>query len=256
MIFVILSLVVGRFLWRICFFGAGIGVETDLRGRMFDHCKDLSQQYYQTNKVGNMMSLFTNDLETVQDCFGMGVMTFSDALFLGSLAIIKMANMNGLLTLFSLIPMVFMLIAVLIVGKFMSKKWERRQEAFSSLSDFSQESFSGLAVVKAFVKEAIELMRFKKLNRENEDANVAYTKASTLLRISVTLFVESVICIILGYGGYLVYMGEFNAGELVEFIGYFNAIIWPVMAVSELIDMSSRGKASLNRLGDLKKKLG
>ena len=251
LIFVILSLVVGRFLWRICFFGAGIGVETDLRGRMFDHCKDLSQQYYRTNKVGNMMSLFTNDLETVQDCFGMGVMTFSDALFLGSLAIIKMANMNGLLTLFSLIPMVFMLIAVLIVGKFMSKKWERRQEAFSSLSDFSQESFSGLAVVKAFVKEAIELARFKKLNRENEDANVAYTKASTLLRISVTLFVESVICIILGYGGYLVYIKTFNAGQLVEFIGYFTAIIWPVMAISELIEMRSRGKASLKRISEL-----
>jgi len=248
LIFVILSLVVGRFLWRICFFGAGIAVETDLRGRMFDHCKDLSQEYYQINKVGNMMSLFTNDLETVQDCFGMGVMTFSDALFLGSLAIIEMARMNLLLTLLSLIPMVFMLTAVLIVGKYMSKKWEIRQEAFSSLSDFSQESFSGLAVVKAFVKEAVELANFKKLNRDNETANVNYTKASTLLRISVTLFVESVICIILGYGGYLVYLKTFNAGQLVEFIGYFTAIIWPVMAISELIEMRSRGKASLKRI--------
>jgi len=251
LIVVILSLVFGRFLWRICFFGAGIGVETDLRGRMFDHCKELSQQYYQVNKVGNMMSLFTNDLETVQDCFGMGVMTFTDALFLGSLAIFKMARMNPYLTLYSLIPMVFMLISVLIVGKFMSKKWEKRQAAFSSLSDFSQESFSGLAVVKAFVKEGIELMRFRKLNRENEDANVDYTKASTLLRISVTLFVESVICIILGYGGYLVYIGTFNAGQLVEFIGYFTAIIWPVMAISELIEMRSRGKASLKRIAEL-----
>ncbi len=251
LIFVIISLVFGRFLWRICFFGAGIGVETDLRGRMFDHCKDLSQEFYQTNKVGNMMSLFTNDIETVQDCFGMGVMTFCDALFLGTLAIIKMARMNGLLTLLSLIPMAFMLSAVLIVGKYMSKKWEIRQEAFSSLSDFSQESFSGLAVVKAFVKEGIELWRFKKLNRENEVANVNYTKASTLLRISVTLFVESVICIILGYGGYLVYKDVFDAGQLVEYIGYFNAIIWPVMAISELIEMRSRGKASLKRISEL-----
>ncbi len=251
LIVVILSLVFGRFLWRICFFGAGIGVETDLRGKMFDRCKDLSQAYYQVNKVGNMMSLFTNDLETVQDCFGMGVMTFTDALFLGSLAIIKMARMNFYLTLYSLVPMVFMLISVLVVGKFMSKKWEKRQAAFSSLSDFSQESFSGLAVVKAFVKEGIELIRFHKLNCENEDANVNYTKASTLLRISVTLFVESVICIILGYGGYLVYIGTFNAGQLVEFIGYFTAIIWPVMAISELIEMRSRGKASLKRIAEL-----
>ena len=72
-----------------------------------------------------------------------------------------------------------------------------------------------------------------------------------LLRIVVTLFVETVICVILGYGGYLVYTGDFNAGQLVEFIGYFTAIVWPIMAVSELIDMSSRGKASLKRIGEL-----
>ena len=86
---------------------------------------------------------------------------------------------------------------------------------------------------------------------ENEDANLAHTKASVLMRVLVTMFVESVICVILGYGGYLVYKDVFNAGQLLEFIGYFNAIIWPIMAVSELIDMTSRGKASLNRLGEL-----
>ena len=80
LIFIILFMVIGRFLWRICFFGSGIKVETDIRRRMFDHCKDLSQQYYQVNKVGNLMSLFTNDLETVQDCFGSGVLMFFDAL--------------------------------------------------------------------------------------------------------------------------------------------------------------------------------
>ena len=94
-------------------------------------------------------------------------------------------------------------------------------------------------------------MAFKSLNRENEDANVDYTRFSTLMRIFVTLFVESVICVILGYGGYLVYDGVFNAGQLVEFIGYFTAIVWPIMAVSDLIDMSSRGKASLNRVAEL-----
>ncbi len=251
MLFIILSIVLGRFLWRICFFGSGIRVETDLRSRMFDHSKNLSQQYYQVNKVGNLMALFTNDIETVQDCFGSGILMFADALFLGGLSLIKMAIMDPLLTILSLIPMAFMLSIVIIVGKYMSKKWERRQEAFSSLSDFSQESFSGIAVIKAFVKEFKELMAFKKLNKENEIANVEYTKASTLLRIFVTLFVESVICIILGYGGYLVYKGTFNAGELMEFIGYFNSIVWPVMAISELIELQSRGRASLKRITEL-----
>ena len=251
MIFVILTMVVGRFVWRVCFFGSGIKVETDLRSRMFAHCEELSQSYYQDSKVGNLMSYFTNDLETVQDCFGSGVLMFCDALFLGLLAIIKMARMNLLLTLFSLIPMALLMASGAIVGRYMMKKWDYRQKVTADLSDFAQESFSGIAVIKAFVKETKELMAFRRLNRKNEDANVDYVKASTLLNITVTAFVESVICIILGYGGWLVHEGVFNAGQLVEFIGYFTAIVWPIMAVSQLIEMQSRGKASLGRITEL-----
>lgn len=248
---IIIGIVLGRFVWRICFFGSGIKVETDLRGRMFDHCKELSQQYYQVNKVGNLMSLFTNDLETVQNCFSNGILMFCDALFLGLLAYSKMLRMNIVLALLSVIPMALLMSCGFIIGRYMTKKWETRQEAFSMLSDFSQESFAGIAVIKAFVKEGKELMAFRKLNKLNENANVEYTRLSVTLNISVTLLVESVICIILGYGGYLAYKGIFNAGQLVEFIGYFNSVIWPVMAVSELINMNSQGKASLKRISEL-----
>ncbi len=251
LLIIILILVVGRFLWRICFFGTAIRVENNLRNRMFDHCKDLSHQYYQVNKVGNMMSLFTNDLETVQECFGYGIMVFFDAAFLGGLAVFKMSQMNGFLTVLSMIPMLFLLLSGIILSKHLMKKWDERQEAFSELSDFSQENFSGISVIKAFVKESLELAAFRRLNRKNEKINVEYTKLSTLMRISLTLFVESVICVILGYGGYLVWNGTFNAGELIEFISYFNTVIWPVMAISELIEMSSRGKASLKRISEL-----
>ena len=251
MIIVILVIVTGRFLWRICFFGAGAKVEEDLRLRMFDRCKNLSASYYQKNKVGNLMSLFTNDLETVQDCFGWGVMMLCDALFLGGMSFYKMVALKPLLALFSLIPLACMLVAATVIGNYMEKKWETRQEAFSQLSDFSQENFSGIAVIKAFVKEGKELSAFKKLNKHNEDVNVEFVKASTILNIAITLFIESVVCVILGYGGYLVFAGSFNAGELMEFIGYFNAIIWPVMAISELIGMKSRGQASLRRISEL-----
>ncbi len=251
LIWIIIGIVLGRFMWRICFFGSGIKVETDLRGRMFDHCKELSQQYYQVNKVGNLMSLFTNDLETVQNCFSNGILMFCDALFLGLLAYSKMLRMNVVLALLSVIPMALLMSCGFIIGKYMTKKWETRQEAFSMLSDFSQESFAGIAVIKAFVKEGKELMAFRKLNKLNENANVEYTRLSVTLNISVTLLVESVICIILGYGGYLAYKGIFNAGQLVEFIGYFNSVVWPVMAVSELINMNSQGKASLKRISEL-----
>ena len=222
MVGVILVIVAGRFLWRLAFMGSAIRLEADLRNRMFDNAKNLSREFYQENKVGDLMSLFTNDLDTVQDCFGWGVLMFFDALFMGTLAIMKMWQMNWVLTLLSMIPMAFLLSCATIVGKRLTDKWEIRQEAFSRLSDFSQESFSGIAVIKAFVKESKELLAFKELNKENEVANINHTKTAVLFRILVSLFIESVVCVILGYGGFLVYQGHFNAGQLVEFIGYFN----------------------------------
>ena len=251
MVKVIIAMVFGRFMWRICFFGSAMRLEEDLRNRMFDHAKELSREYYQINKVGNLMSLFTNDLDTVQECFGWGVMMFFDAVMMGILAVRNMLHMDLMLTILSMIPMLFLMASATIVGKRLTEKWDKRQAAFSNLSDFSQESFSGIAVIKAFVKEGKELWAFKKLNVENEEANIDLTKYSVLFRVMVMMFVESVICVILGYGGYLVYTGRFNAGQLVEFIAYFNAVVWPIMAVSELIDMTSRGKASLDRLGEL-----
>ncbi|MCD7859710.1 MAG: ABC transporter ATP-binding protein/permease [Firmicutes bacterium] len=251
MVGIILAIVVGRFVWRVAIFGSAAWMEEDLRNRMFAHAEKLSQEYYQVNKVGNLMSLFTNDLDTLQECFGWGFMQFFDALMLGTLAIWKMWRMDALLTVFSMIPMLLLLASATVVGRYMTKKWDYRQECFSKLSDFSQESFSGISVIKAFVKEGKELWAFEKLNRVNEEANIDVTKISVLFRILVTAFVESVVCVILGYGGYLVYRGSFNAGQLMEFIGYFNSVIWPIMAVSELIDMHSRGKASLKRVSEL-----
>ena len=251
MIWIVLLMVVGRFLWRVCFFGSAVTVTADLRERMFDHSRCLSQQYYQVNKVGNLMSLYTNDLDTIQECFGDGILMFFDALVLGLMALVKMWCMDYRLTLLALIPAGIMFAIGTIMGKTMTKRWEERQQAFSDLSDFAQENFSGIAVIKAFVKEYKELTAFRKLNRENEEINVIYTKIATLLEVLVMLFVESVVCVILGYGGWLVWRGQFNAGQLVEYIGYFEAIVWPIMAISMLIEKTSRGQASLKRITEL-----
>ena len=251
LVWLILGIAAFRFLWRMCFFGTAVRVEEDLRNRMFDRARLLSCDFYSRNKVGGLMSLFTNDLDTIQECYGWGMVMLVDAVIMNLMVILKMWRMDPLLTLFALIPMGLLMACATVLGRYMTKKWDIRQEAFSRLSDFSQESFSGISVIKAFVKEAAELMAFKKLNVENEKANLDHTRASVLMRILVTLFVESVVCVILGYGGYLVYKDVFNPGQLVEFIGYFTAMVWPVMAVSELIDMTSRGKASLNRVSEL-----
>lgn len=251
MIWIVLLMVVGRFLWRVCFFGSAVLVTADLRERMFDHSRQLSQQYYQVNKVGNLMSLYTNDLDTIQECFGDGILMFFDALVLGLLALYRMWCMDRRMTMLALIPAAFMFAIGTVMGKTMTKTWEKRQQAFSDLSDFAQENFSGIAVIKAFVKELKELIAFRKLNKDNEEVNVEYTRISVLLEVMVTFFVESVICVILGYGGHLVYKGNFNAGQLVEYIGYFEAIVWPIMAISMLIEKTARGKASLNRITEL-----
>ena len=251
MIWIVVLMVIGRFLWRVCFFGSAVSVAADLRERMFDHSRRLSQQYYQVNKVGNLMSLYTNDLDTIQECFGDGILMFFDAAVLGIMALVKMWRMDIKLTLLALIPAAVMFVLGTVMSQVMTRRWEERQQAFSDLSDFAQENFSGIAVIKAFVKELKELIAFRRLNKENEEVNVAYTKIATLLEVLVTLFVESVICVILGYGGWLVWRGQFNAGQLVEYIGYFEAIVWPIMAISMLIEKTSRGKASLNRITEL-----
>ena len=158
MIYIVVLMVIGRFLWRVCFFGSAVRVAADLREQMFDHSRQLSQQYYQINKVGNLMSLYTNDLDTIQECFGDGILMFFDASVLGILALVKMWRMDIKLTLLALIPAAVMFAIGTVMSQVMTKRWEERQQAFSDLSDFAQENFSGIAVIKAFVKELKELI--------------------------------------------------------------------------------------------------
>ena len=251
LLIVVAIIVIGRFAWRMCFLGSAVKVESEMRSEMFDRARFLSPRFYRENKVGTLMALFTNDLETIQESFGWGVMMFFDAIFLGSLAIVKMWRMNYVLTLYCMLPMIFLLVVSAIVGHFEMKKWDKRQMEFSKLTDSAQESFSGLAVIKAFVRELKQLLTFGKICKENEQVNVEYTRIRSVLEIFITLFVQSVMCIILGYGGYVVWHGGFNSGQLIEFIGYFDAVIWPIMAISQLIDMRARGTASLKRISNL-----
>lgn len=247
----------GRFLWRYTIFGNGVRIETDLREKMFKHSETMSQSYYQLNKVGGLMALYTNDLSSVRQSFGQGIVMLVDAIFLGSIALVKMLKLELILTLLSLFPLIIMAIAAGIIGRYMRKKFEERQKAYADLSDFSQESFSGIAVIKAFVKEAKELAAFSKVNKNSMDRNIEFVKASTLLRILIGVLISSVIIIILGYGGYLVYLGKvngdntFSIGDLTKFISFFSSLTWPMMAISQLINLRSQAKASLNRINTL-----
>ena len=158
---------------------------------------------------------------------------------------------NKTLTFISLIPLVIIAICGVILGRHMRKKFSEMQKAFANLSDFTQESFSGIAVIKAFVKEAKELMAFRKINKENRDKNISFVKTAVLLQVLISLFINSVVVLIMGYGGYLVFKKTLSIGMLTEFISYFSSVIWPMMAIGNLINLRSQGTASLKRIDKL-----
>lgn len=242
----------GRFLWRYSIFGVAARIEADVRDDMFLHAEKLSNAYYKKHKTGALMALFTNDLQVIRHSFGGGTVMFIDAIFLGSMALTRMFMNNWILSLFSLIPMILMAVVSVFIGRIMKEKFRRRQEAYENLSDFTQENFSGIAVVKAFVKEIHEIRHFDKVNEENRSKILEHVKSATLLNVLLTAFISSVFAILFGGGAYFVihgFMGDtFTVGELWEFIGYFDAVIWPFMAVAQLINMRSQASASLQRV--------
>ena len=243
----------GRFLWRLTLIRAGFLIEADMRKDMFVHAEKMSVRYFQEQKVGALMALFTNDLETIENVLSDGTIFLVDAFFLGGMALIKMLISNWILGLIAIIPLAILVGCGGIVGKVMSKKYEERQEAYENMSDFAQENFTGLSVIKAFVKEAHEIREFSRINRHNKKVNVEFVRYGVILDILIDVLVYSVIVIIMALGGYFVFQGDGNfiAGDVTEFIGYFNTIVWPMLALAQIINMRSRGRTSLKRVSEL-----
>jgi len=248
---------IGRFLWRYCVLGVAARIEGDLREDMFIHAEKLSNQYYKEHKTGALMALFTNDLSVIRQVFGGGTIALIDAIFLGSFALYRMFVCNWILAIFALIPMSLIAGVAAIVGRVMHKKFKARQEAYDNLSDFAQENFSGIAVIKAFVKEVQEIRHFDKLNNNNYDKNIDFAKYSTLLNVLLTLIISTIIAILFGGGAYFVVSDatfggkNFGAGELFEFIAYFDTLVWPFLAIAQLINQRAQGKAAYDRIAEL-----
>ena len=245
----------GRFLWRYSVLGVSVRIEAGLREDMFIHAEKLSNRYYKEHKTGALMALFTNDLQVIRQSFGMGTVMIVDAIFLGVLALYRMFEANWMLAIFSLVPMMLISIVSFVIGRVMQKRFKARQEAYDSLSDFSQENFSGISVIKAFVKEIQEIRHFKKVNQENYDKNIEYAKYSTILNVLLAAIISTTIAILLGGGAYFVINGinddVFTPGELVAFIAYFDTLVWPLMAVGQLMNMRAQAKASYQRISEL-----
>jgi len=254
LIIVALSLLIGRFAWRFLFFGASTRIGADLRLDLFNHSLKLSNQFYKERKIGGLMALYTNDIDVITDSFGDGFIFLVDALFLGILSFVKMIIVNWILALISLIPLTFMLISTLILSKLLEKRFKEKQEAYDSLSDFTEENFTGIHVIKAFVKERIAVREFVKTNKNNYDKEIAHVKLSVMLNIVLDSFIMLILAIMIGLGAYYVVSGKaffgevFTVGRMFEFIGYFDTLIWPFFAVAMLLRIRAQAKASYKRI--------
>lgn len=254
-------IMLGRVLWRLTIFHAAFKIGYNLRKEMFLKAERLSQRYYHDNKVGTVMAWFTNDIETIEDFFGWGTIMLVDALFLSTIVIVKMLMLEPILSLIAFIPLVLIIVWGLLVEKFMAQRWDMRQQSFDKLYDFSQETFTGISVIKAFVKETQELHAFAKLAKKDQKVNIDFARISVIFDTSISIIIAVIIVTIMGFGGWFVYgtatgnqviiFGhaiELTAGQLVTFMGYFDLLIWPMMALGQIVSMRSRANTSLKRI--------
>ena len=255
-----IGMFIGRYCWRILIFGESVKVQADLRKDMFEKCEELSQRYYKANKTGAILSYFSNDLETIEEAFGFGIVQLVDGIFLLIISLVGMFLIDWVLTLILLIPLIILCVFAVTIDRIMEAKWGKRQKAFEDLSDFAQENFTGIRVIKAFVKERKELKQFSKVAKSNQDTNIEFAKTSAILDVVFEILIYFVFGLILLGGSYLVYLhiksgGDpkvgISVGQLITFIGLADTIIWPVFALAGTINLIARAKASLKRISAL-----
>ena len=260
-LFIAFGMFIGRMTWRFCILTAARKTDRDLRHEMFLKAERLSLSYYHDNKVGTIMAWFTNDLETIEESMGFGMTMMVDATFLLVFTLIKMIQYSLALTLFSLVPIIFIIIWGALVEKFMTLKWDQRQQSFDAIYDFAQENFTGIRVIKAFVKENKEILAFSKVAKNNVSKEISFVKTSIIFDVMIEIIIALVVSLLLGFGGWFVYAFvttgpvmlfgyevKLTAGELVTFIGLFDTLIWPLIALGQIVSMRARAGASLNRI--------
>lgn len=247
-----LTLALGRFLWRFFLFGASRSIEKELRNDMFRHLEKMSVEYYNEHKTGDLMTRFTSDLNAIRMAIGPAVICVFDASVMTIMVICQMMYyVNIRLTLLAIIPMLLICAGEIYYGKIMHARFRERQEAVSDLTDFVQESFSGVRVIKAFVRERSQMRAFARANRHTMDKNlnVVRMQAVVMPLLDVIIGLSSLITLV--YGGYLALVGEITLGRFVAFNQYINMLVWPMLACGDAINMFSQGSASTRRIREI-----
>ena len=244
-----LTLAVGRFLWRYFLFGASRSIEKELRNDMFAHLETMDVEFYNQNKTGDLMTRFTSDLNSIRMAIGMAVICVFDAVVMSAMVIVQMMHyVDVRLTLMAVVPMLFILFGELYYGKVIMARFKARQEAVSDLTDFVQESFSGIRVIKAFVREKAQRYAFARENQKNLEKNLDIARMQSVVMPLLDVIIGLSSLITLLYGGYLAVNGQISLGRFVAFNQYINMLVWPMLACGEAVNMFSMGGASLKRV--------
>ena len=254
-------LMAGRFVMRFSILSASGKIEANIRHDMFLKAERLSQRYYHENKIGTIMSWFSSDVEAVEEFTGWGTIMVVDAVFLSAVSFFKMIRLDIVLSIIAIIPMLALVIWGNRVEKIMSDKWEERQKQFDALYDFTQETFTGIRVIKAFVKEVQELKAFSKVAEENSNKNLEFARLSIKFDVYIELIIGVTMSLLIGAGSYFVYLNSLgrpivlfghaiaiSASKLITFIGYVDTLIWPMIAMGQILQMHSRYKTSIGRI--------
>ena len=242
----------GRFLWRYTIFGASRNIQFDLMNKMFKHATDLPQSFYANEKVGGMMAYYTNDLEAIRMAYGPGILMLVDGVALGSFAVIKMLRLNSTMTLYAGIPLIVMFVFLSIVMRRFQKMFKIRQESFEDLSDFTQENYSGITVVKAFVRELKQSITFDYKSKDLYGKTIGFVKYQIAIQIIISVAINIIVLFIVVYGSFQVMreVPTLTAGQLTEYMAYFFTLLWPTMALARFFAIQSQAKASAERIAE------
>ena len=248
---VAVSMAVLRFLYRECIMGTTRRLEYFLRNKIFHHALHLPMSVYDEAGPGKIMALSVNDVTSIRVAVGLGIMLLVDAGVMGVMSFLVMfRSIDPTLTLWSVAPLPLVFLATAVLGRMVHKRFRKVQEKFSAITEFSQELFGGVKVVKAFGAEKTMSERFRTVNQENMAANISLARVQAIYTPATHVAPLMCYAVALWLGGNLIIEGKISVGGLAAFTGYLGLIIWPVMGLGYLVNTVQRGSASLIRINE------
>ena len=241
-----------RYVWRMYILGTSYRLGQIMRSRLFEHFTKMSPAFYQNYRTGDLMAHATNDINALTRLAGGGVMSAVDASITALVTLLTMLfSISWQMTLVAILPLPFMAYATSRLGRKTHKAFGESQAAFSELNNKVQESVSGIKVTKSFGYQSDELASFQEVNDLTFQKNLQTMKYDSLFDPMVLLFVGSSYALTLLVGAFMVQAGQVTVGNLVTFISYLDMLVWPLMAIGFLFNITQRGKVSYQRIESL-----